>query len=69
MTRNELLKARTKLEDARASGVRRVRDQNGEEIEYRSDTEMAAALRALDAALARPKPNTIVFRTTRGLSR
>ncbi|MGK9052125.1 phage head-tail joining protein [Neorhizobium petrolearium] len=54
---------------ARLQGVRRVRDQNGEEVEYRSDSEMAAALRAVDAEIARLKrrpPSTILFRTSKG---
>ncbi|MCO6385020.1 phage head-tail joining protein [Oceanicola sp. 502str15] len=66
----ELTKMRADLLAARAGGVRRYRDQNGEEIEYRSDAEMARALAALDAeiqaATARPA-NTIHFKMSKGL--
>jgi hypothetical protein len=45
-------------------------DQNGEEVEYRSDSEMARALAALDAEIAaksaRPA-NTIHFKISKGL--
>ncbi|MCM2562497.1 hypothetical protein M8756_10090 [Lutimaribacter sp. EGI FJ00015] len=66
----ELSKMRADLHAARMSGARRFRDQNGEEVEYRSDSEMARALAALDAEIAaaqsRP-PSTILFRTSKGL--
>ncbi len=61
--RGELLAARTQ-------GVRRFRDQNGEEVEYRSDSEMARALGALDAEIAAAQskpPSTILFKTSKGL--
>ena len=65
----ELTKMRADLFAARMSGARRVRDQNGEEIEYRSDAEMTRALAALDAEIAglqtRPA-NTILFKTSKG---
>lgn len=66
----ELQKMRADLLAARAGGIRRFRDQNGEEVEYRSDPEMASALAALDAEIAaqsaRPA-NTILFKTSKGL--
>lgn len=66
----ELTKMRADLLAARAGGVRRFRDQNGEEVEYRSDSEMARALAALDAEIAaksaRPA-NTIHFKMSKGL--
>ena len=66
----ELTKMRADLLAARAGGVRRFRDQNGEEVEYRSDSEMARALAALDAEItaktARPA-NTIHFNMSKGL--
>ena len=34
----------SRLQEARASGTRRVRDASGDEIEYRSDAELARAL-------------------------
>ena len=66
----ELQKMRADLLAARAGGVRRFRDQNGEEVEYRSDAEMARALAALDAEIAaqtaRPA-NTIRFHFSKGI--
>ena len=57
--------------EARAQGVRKLRDQNGEEIEYKSDGEMARALAALDSEIAAmtsgPRPSTIRFSTSKGL--
>ncbi len=44
----ELVAFREKLLDARFSGVRSVRDSSGEEITYKSDREMAAALVSLN---------------------
>jgi len=52
------------------SGARRVRDQNGEEIEYRSDSEMARALAASDAEIAalNQRPRRVVyFNTSKGI--
>lgn len=70
MTVAELQKMRADLVAARARGVRRFRDANGEEVEFRSDSEMARALAALDAeiagATARPA-NTILFKMSKGL--
>ena len=46
------------------------RDQNGEPVTYKSDSEMARALAALDAEIAaaskRPA-STILFRTSKGI--
>lgn len=67
----DLTRFRDDLSAARYSGVRRVRDQNGEEVEYRSDAEMAAALRALEAeiqaASIRKPSSQIRFQTSKGL--
>lgn len=66
----EMTALRDRLFDARMSGVREVQDQNGERIVYRSDTEMARALAALDAAIAaaQAKPaSTILFKTSKGI--
>lgn len=57
---------------ARLQGVREYRDQNGESVSYKSDAEMARALAAVDAEIAaygRRRPNTILFRTSKGLDR
>lgn len=67
----DLQKWRENLLEARANGVRSFRDQNGEEVTYSSDREMANALAALDREIAsasgsRP-PSTIIFRTSKGL--
>jgi hypothetical protein len=57
---------RDKLFEARLKGIRSFRDQNGEEISYSSDREMAAAIQAADreiAALSGGRtPSTIYFK-------
>ncbi|MGR3638740.1 phage head-tail joining protein [Alterinioella nitratireducens] len=71
LTLDQLTQARDALLTARAGGVRRFRDQNGEEVEYKSDAQMAAALAALDRQIAelagRRTPTTLHFRTSKGL--
>jgi len=67
---SDLLRFRADLLEARFSGVRRLRDQNGEEIEYRSDSEMARALASLNQiiAAAQSRPATSIrFSTSKGL--
>lgn len=70
-TLTELQTWRDALFQARLRGVRSVRDQNGEEIVYSSDREMAAALAAADRAIAEAQsgqpPSTIIFKTSKGL--
>lgn len=67
MTAADLQAARDKLFAMRAKGIRSFRDQNGEEVSYSSDREMAAALAAIDRELSAlsgaRNPHTIVFRT------
>jgi hypothetical protein len=67
----DLQKWREALFEARMNGVRSFRDQNGEEVTYSSDREMAAALAAADreiqAATGGRPPSTIIFRTSKGL--
>ena len=61
---------RTDLIESRASGVRTIKHQNGQEITYRSDSEMAAAIRSLDAEISRlanSAPRSIRFNTSKGL--
>lgn len=61
---------RDALLEARLSGVRRVRDQNGEEIEYRSDAEIAQAIAAADAEIrgyGQQPVKTIFFKTSKGI--
>lgn len=70
LTLDQLTKARDALLQARAGGVRRFRDQNGEEVEYKTDAQMAAALASLDRQIAemtgRRTPTTLYFRTSKG---
>lgn len=66
----DLVRWRDSLLEARLQGVRSFTDQNGERVEYKSDSEMRAALAAADAAIAaasRAAPSTIHFRTSKGL--
>jgi hypothetical protein len=67
----DLQRWRDDLFKARMDGVRSFRDQNGEEVSYSSDREMAAALAALDreilAQSGSRSPSTIIFRTSKGL--
>lgn len=61
---------RDSLLEARLNGAREFRDQNGETVVYKSDAQMAAALAAADAAIAaaqRTPPNTILFKTSKGI--
>lgn len=68
-TLEQLLAFRDRLHGARFNGTRAVQDSDGSRIEYRSDSEMAAALAALDREIAsvngRPK-STIHFSTSKG---
>lgn len=69
-TLRELRQFREQLFETRLKGIRRVRDQNGEEIEYKSDAEMERAIRAVDleiASFTRRIPHTITFKTSKGL--
>ena len=66
----ELQAYRGRLERAVYSGTRRLRDANGEEIEFRSQTELKSALAALERAFAaahRKSASTIRFQTSKGL--
>ena len=68
---HDLRKARESLQDARFQGVLTFRDQNGEQVTYKTDAEMAAALKAIDAEIARLQgrapASTIHFRTSKGI--
>ena len=69
-TVSELTSLRDALVRARSQGVREVRDQNGETLTYKSDSEMASAIASLDrqiAAASRPTPNTLTFQTSKGV--
>lgn len=61
---------RNELVELRASGIRRVVHQNGQTLDYKSDTEMAAAIAALDAqisAATRDGAGRFTFQTSKGL--
>lgn len=59
---------RDALVQARLRGVRSVTDENGEAVQYSSDSEMAAAIAAAERELgARPPVHTLKFRTSKGL--
>lgn len=49
----QLEEMRADLESARYSGERRLRDANGQEVEYRSDAELRRALAAINSEIAR----------------
>ena len=65
----DLEKARERLQDARFQGVLTFRDQNGELVTYKTDAEMAAALKAIDVEIARLEgrapASTILFNTSK----
>lgn len=44
----ELVNMRERLISARYSGTRSIRDSSGEEIQYKSDAEMASAIAAVN---------------------
>lgn len=70
LTLDQLTKARDSLVLARASAALSFRDQNGEEVTYKSDRQMATALAALDREIAeltgRPTPTKLTFVTSKG---
>ncbi len=66
----ELQAYRGRLERAVFSGTRRLKDANGEEIEFRSQTELKSALASLERAIAAEQgsqPSTFRFQTSKGL--
>lgn len=66
----KLRQHREALQDARFSGVRSVRDSNGEEVTYRSQGEIERAIAAIDseiAALSNRRASLIRFQTSKGL--
>ena len=68
---SDLSGMRDRLLKARFAGLREVRDSNGETVVYKSDSEMAAALVALDQEIKRRSGNRPVteirFSTSKGL--
>ncbi len=70
LTLEELQASRDALVRALATGERRVRDQNGEEIEYRSVFEMQRALGVVEARIAAMQtttPSRYLISTSKGL--
>ncbi|MGE3583042.1 MAG: phage head-tail joining protein [Hyphomonadaceae bacterium] len=71
LTLSELQSLRDALVRARLGGVRSIRDQNGEEVTYKSDREMAAALASVESQIAALQsgsvPNVFRFKTSKGL--
>lgn len=70
LTLSELQASRDALVRALATGEKRVRDANGEEIEYRSVFEMQRALGHIEARIAAMQsaaPNVIQFKVSKGL--
>lgn len=69
-TLGQLIEWRDRLRDARYSGVRRVRDQSGEEVEYRSDSELARAIAAVESEIAgasRPRQSILYPNISKGV--
>jgi len=67
---SDLTNFRDALIRARAGGVREVRDQTGESVTYKSDSEMAAALRDVESRIAQfnqARPTSIRWAVSKGL--
>jgi hypothetical protein len=61
---------RDSLIESRLGGVREVRDQNGETVVYKSDSEMASAIAFAEKRIAefnRAMPKTINFLCSKGI--
>lgn len=71
MTLEELVACRDRLRRARFKGVMTVRI-DGEEITYKTDAQMAAALASIETEIAKltrgPRPRTTYPQTTKGLT-
>ncbi|TCM85170.1 phage head-tail joining protein [Rhodovulum steppense] len=66
----QLTEWRTRLQESRYGGLREVRDSNGESVFYKSDSEMARALAAIDAeieSMHRRPASRILPQTSKGL--
>jgi len=69
-TLEQLSKFRDALREARYNGLRSVRDSNGEEVTYRSDSELARAIAAVETEMAgasRPRQSIIYPLTSKGV--
>ena len=71
LTAAQLETLRDSLTDALAGGVLKIRDQNGEQVEYRSAADLRAAVAAVNREIAalggQPRTGPIRFRTSKGL--
>jgi len=54
-TLSELLARKENLERSRANGIRRMRQPDGSETEFKTDAEMDAAITAIDKQIAAAK--------------
>lgn len=66
----QLQEWRDRLKDARFNGLRSVQDSNGERVEYKSDSELARALAAVESEIAgasRPRQSIIYPNTSKGV--
>jgi phosphopantetheinyl transferase len=65
----DLTKMRADLFAARMNGTREFQDSNGERVQFKSDNEMAKAMAALDAEIAKASgesPRVLHFTTSKG---
>ena len=67
MTQADLIAWRDRLIQARVSGARRVRDSDGSEVEYKSDSELARALGYVESLMRQPAVKTLKFYTSKGV--
>lgn len=66
---SDLQSYRARLIDALGSGARSVRDQNGEEVQFRGISEIQRALGIVDSMIASASsaaPNVIKFNVSKG---
>ncbi len=73
ITLAELICLRDALVASRLAGISRIKDSNGEEITYKTDAEMSAAIASANDLIAQMQTaqpiNTIRFHTSKGLRR
>lgn len=61
---------RDRLKEARYNGLRSVQDSNGERVEYKSDSEMARAIAAVESEISRasaPRSSIVYPQTSKGI--
>ncbi|WP_434620322.1 phage head-tail joining protein [Tabrizicola sp. M-4] len=66
----QLQEWRDRLKDARFNGLRSVQDSNGERVEYKSDSELARAIAAVESEIAgasRPRQSILYPLTSKGV--